>query len=180
MIPWIGFDLDGTLAEYVPGDIWQIGKPIEPMMARLRAHIEQGQLCKIFTARVAATGEINGDGVADDADFAQRQRELIQAWCRQHLGTALAVTATKDFGMLQFYDDRAAGVLTNTGHLMTEVMYALGLRAGKIGQDALLGPVTPALPVPSPTPGGPSRGLDRGTESSTRQSNEESRHHTQT
>lgn len=42
---WIGVDLDGTLAEY---DEWRgidhIGTPIEPMAARVRRWIAQGEL----------------------------------------------------------------------------------------------------------------------------------------
>jgi hypothetical protein len=49
---WIGFDLDGTLAEY--GE-WQgpthIGKPIPSMIVRVKNYLDNGYEVRIMTAR---------------------------------------------------------------------------------------------------------------------------------
>lgn len=118
---WIGVDLDGTLATY-PVPIDQIGEPIKPMVARIKEWWDEGIEVRIVTARVAECGERNADGIADDAAFASSQRKLIQAWCIKHLGFALKVTASKDFGMIQLWDDRAIQVQTNTGLTLLESM----------------------------------------------------------
>jgi hypothetical protein len=39
----------------------------------------------------------------------------IDAWCLEHLGRTLEVTAIKDYGMLQLWDDRCVQVIPNTG-----------------------------------------------------------------
>lgn len=97
---WIGVDLDGTLAEYGG---WQghglIGKPILPMLERVRTWIASGIEVRIFTARA---GEPEAIGP-------------IMEWCVKHIGVALAVTATKDYGMIELWDDRAVQVIPNRG-----------------------------------------------------------------
>lgn len=48
---WIGVALDGILAEYHGWvGIHHIGKPIKPMVDRVRAWILDGKRVKIFTA----------------------------------------------------------------------------------------------------------------------------------
>jgi hypothetical protein len=99
---WIGVDLDGTLAHY---DGWRgvehIGAPVAPMLARVKAWLAEGTTVKIFTARV----------------FGRDEAALrpIQQWCRDHLGQELEVTCTKDFAMIELWDDRAVQVYANTG-----------------------------------------------------------------
>lgn len=101
---WIGVDLDGTLARY---DGWQgelhIGEPIELMAMRVRYWLECGVEVRIFTARIA-TGSLEG-------------RMAIERWCIEHLGRVLPITATKDFAMVELYDDRAWRVESNTGRI---------------------------------------------------------------
>lgn len=114
---WIGVDLDGTLAYY---DGWKgenhIGAPIAPMVARVKEWLAQGVTVKIFTARVGTSGAFSQESQrhADQA-FAEHQVQLIQAWCEQHLGQRLEVTAMKDFAMLELWDDRCVQVQMNTG-----------------------------------------------------------------
>src|SRR4051812_46364736 len=113
---WIGVDLDGTLALYDSKDgIGTIGQPIEPMVKRVTEWLSKGIEVRIFTARVAAQGETNGDEVLDSAAFADTQREMIRDWTLRHVGMALEATATKDFRMMQLWDDRAVQVLSNLG-----------------------------------------------------------------
>lgn len=44
----------------------------------------------------------------------------IERWCEEHIGQKLRITAIKDFLMVKLYDDRAVGVVTNTGQLITQ------------------------------------------------------------
>lgn len=106
---WIGVDLDGTLAYWEPGQEWDgisIGAPIPLMVARVKDWLLHGIEVRIVTARVAG-----GDSRTD----AERQRREIVEWCMKHIGYALPVTASKDFQMIELWDDRAVRVETNTG-----------------------------------------------------------------
>ena len=102
MAGWIGVDLDGTLAQYGG---WvepeRIGQPIAPMVARLKEWLGQGIEVRIFTARAWR---------ADEADIA-----AIQDWSEKHIGIRLDVTCTKDYGMIELWDDRAVRVRVNDG-----------------------------------------------------------------
>lgn len=101
---WIGFDLDGTLAEYEPGQgIGIIGEPIPKMVERLKRHIKQGYEVKIFTARGADPQQV----------------ELIKEWLRTHKLPELEVTDRKDYRMVKAYDDRAVAVEANTGKILS-------------------------------------------------------------
>ena len=105
---WIGVDLDGTLARY---DGWvedpmQIGEPIPLMVDRVKKWLSEGREVRIFTARV---GTQKDDRVIPDVV------EAIENWCLEHIGRKLQVTNLKDFGMLEFWDDRAVRVEKNTG-----------------------------------------------------------------
>lgn len=118
MSGWIGVDLDGTLAVYRGWNGGEIGEPVPAMIARVKEWLADGQEVRVFTARVAASGLVNGQGVADDNGFAESQRQLIGDWCEQHLGQRLKVTATKDLGMVELWDDRAVTVEENTGKVL--------------------------------------------------------------
>lgn len=124
MAGWIGVDLDGTLAQYGG---WQgpdhIGEPIAPMVARVKEWLAAGREVRIFTARVGASGDFVSESQMTDCQrFAEQQRELIQSWCERHLGQRLAVTATKDYGMVELWDDRAVQVIPNTGMTVREFL----------------------------------------------------------
>jgi hypothetical protein len=98
---WIGVDLDGTLAEHSAtannGD--GIGKPIPPMLKRVREWGRQGVEVRIFTARAGSASQVN----------------LIREWLRG-LGLAhLTITNIKDTDMMEHWDDRAVRVQRNTG-----------------------------------------------------------------
>ncbi len=97
---WIGVDLDGTLAFY---DVWRgedhIGEPVPSMAFRVRKWIADGIEVRIFTARATAPSQI----------------PYVEAWCLKHFGVKLKVTATKDFDMVQLWDDRCIRVKPNIG-----------------------------------------------------------------
>ncbi|WP_269581869.1 hypothetical protein [Roseibium sp. Sym1] len=102
MAGWIGVDLDGTLAHYGG---WlgagHIGEPIAPMVERVKEWISKGIEVRIFTARAWR---------ADPEEIS-----FIQDWAERHIGARLAVTCTKDFGMIELWDDRAVRVQANKG-----------------------------------------------------------------
>lgn len=116
MSGWIGVDLDATLAMYDgfkgPG---HIGDPIPVMVDRVKAWLAEGREVRIFTARVGACMVINEQGVQDTNSFAEEARKHIVEWCIKHIGVELPVTATKDFGMVELWDDRCVQVQPNTG-----------------------------------------------------------------
>lgn len=104
---WIGVDLDGTLALY---DHWRgiehIGAPIKLMADRIRAWHLDGREVRIFTARVAVGEPERSQVIA-----------TIKAWLRANDLPDLEVTNVKDFGMIELWDDRAVGVIFNTGRV---------------------------------------------------------------
>jgi hypothetical protein len=98
--PWIGVDLDGTLAHYERWvGIHHIGEPIEPMLLRVKRWVAEGALVKIFTARMCHPG----------AEIP------IQDWLERHGLPRLECTNVKDYGMLTLWDDRAIQVQHNVG-----------------------------------------------------------------
>lgn len=108
---WIGVDLDGTLVEYhgwVDAD--NLGKPIMPMVNRIRAWIAEGEDVRIFTARVWFD-PLNPETI----ESAETARQAIIDFCLEHFDTILPVTHEKDYHMKQLWDDRAVGVEPNTG-----------------------------------------------------------------
>lgn len=96
--PWIGVDLDGTLAQETENPD-EIGEPVEAMMQRVRAWIANGQTVKIFTARASVP----------------RQIDLVKQWLKEHGLPDLEVTNVKDFKMIELWDDRAVQVSKNSG-----------------------------------------------------------------
>lgn len=108
---WIGVDLDGTLAYY---DRWRgighIGPPVPAMRSRVIAWCESGHRVKIFTARVARAEPEAGEVAV-----------MIQDWL-EHFGMPrLEVTAVKDMHCVAIWDDRAVGVVPNTGMPVAEL-----------------------------------------------------------
>lgn len=111
---WVGFDLDGTLAENFNGYVGSIGQPIAPMVSLLKQCLEAGLKVKIVTARVGNSHLENEQGI-DNEEFCAHQRAMIEAWCEEHIGQKLEVTATKDFRMAILFDDRCVQIEPNTG-----------------------------------------------------------------
>ncbi len=100
--PWIAVDFDGTLSKHA-GSIDRCGDPIPEMVERVKRWLAEGRLVKILTARVSVPEEAVG------------QRLMVQGWCYQHIGTALEVTCSKDYSMIELWDDRAVSVERDTG-----------------------------------------------------------------
>lgn len=108
--PWVGVDLDGTLAQYdAHFTAGSIGAPIPAMVRRVRWWLANRIDVRIVTARVAHTEE------------PERSYRIAQigAWCAQHLGEVLPVTNTKDYAMIELFDDRVVAVEANTGRVLS-------------------------------------------------------------
>lgn len=119
---WIGVDFDGTLATYgkeLGVRYPELGEPVPRMVRRVRAWLADGLEVRIVTARVSSSGNDGGEG--NPPDTVENQRARIQAWCLRHLGRLLPVTAEKDGGMLELWDDRAVRVNRNTGTLASSL-----------------------------------------------------------
>jgi len=99
----IACDFDKTLSFYVDG-MKELGKPLTPMLRRIKAHLAKGDDVEIFTARASSAAEIG----------------RIQDWTEKHLGVRLPVTNVKKSHFTRYYDDRAEGVVPNTGRLHRE------------------------------------------------------------
>lgn len=109
---WVGFDLDGTLAELtVWGGADCIGKPIPNMVEKVKKLLSQGVPVKILTARVASN--------SSDKDIAQK---AIEKWTEANIGVKLPVTSEKDYLMIHCYDDRCTQVVMNTGVCVMDVL----------------------------------------------------------
>jgi hypothetical protein len=101
---WIGVDLDGTLAEYHGWKgIAHIGAPVPAMVERVRFWLSQGVEVRIFTARVCTWAD------------RRQARRVIGEWCQTHGLPRLAITNTKDYDMIELWDDRAVRVEKNQG-----------------------------------------------------------------
>ncbi|MFA5169841.1 MAG: hypothetical protein WC420_03890 [Candidatus Paceibacterota bacterium] len=110
---WIGVDLDGTLAEYSG---WQgenhIGKPIPLMVDRVKQWISEGKEVKIFTARAYNPQEV---GFHIEPMSKRECLKTIEKWCIKHIGKALPIVCTKDYEMIELWDDRCVQVIPNKG-----------------------------------------------------------------
>ena len=104
---WVGFDLDGTLAEYAS---WSedIGKPVPEVIARLKKHLAEGDEVRILTAR--------GSYGTEDR---WKQLRKIHDWLLEHVGKDLEVTDRKDPKMKFLYDDRVIRV--DEGEIYDEI-----------------------------------------------------------
>lgn len=118
---WIGVDLDGTLAVY---DGWNgpehIGEPVPEMLTRVLAWLRDGIDVRIFTARIYPLPPAFPDRPVPVQE-GERESEAFRSlcaigdWCEKHVGRRLPVTSTKDYGMIELWDDRAVQVIPNTG-----------------------------------------------------------------
>jgi hypothetical protein len=112
--PWIAVDLDGTVAIWERWVRWDhIGKPIPKMVERIRGWIAAGKKVKIFTARVAFDEDVCS--ISGERFSREDMQEVIWRWTLKHIGTPLESTATKDFAAEEIWDDKAIGVVANTG-----------------------------------------------------------------
>lgn len=98
--PWVGIDLDGTLA--YAGDSYNpkvVGDPVPSMMELIAKLKAKGKTVKIFTARASDPEHI----------------PVVEAWLEEQGLGGLEVTNIKDPGLRLIIDDRAVGVRRNKG-----------------------------------------------------------------
>ena len=104
--PWVGVDLDGTLAIWDnQSSLRRIGKPVPGMLEFVKRMLKTGIQVKIFTARA-------GD---------PRQVAMIKKWLVANGLPVLDVTNVKDYNMQTLYDDRCVQVERNTGRIISEI-----------------------------------------------------------
>ena len=102
----IGVDLDGTLALYDGyAGAYHIGEPVPDMLKRVKWWVENKIEIKIFTARAAHPEQHPG----------------IKAWCVKYIGVELEITNTKDWTMIELWDDRCVSIEPNTGRILSVV-----------------------------------------------------------
>jgi 8-oxo-dGTP pyrophosphatase MutT (NUDIX family)/GNAT superfamily N-acetyltransferase len=103
--PWIGVDLDDTIAVALDdySDPTKIGEPIMEMVEKVRTALKNGETIKVFTARMA------------DKENAEKIRAAIGDWTEEFVGTRLDATNEKDPGMVEHWDDKARQVEPGTG-----------------------------------------------------------------
>lgn len=130
---WIGVDLDGTLAYYGGWNAGEIGEPVPEMQSRVKQWLEDGVEVRIMTARVGNSGLVNVEGQCDSGSFVDEQRHLVEAWCEKRLGQKLKVTATKDFGMIELWDDKARRVIPNIGKSIEDHLAGIVRNGGSFG-----------------------------------------------
>jgi hypothetical protein len=104
-VPWVGVDLDATLAMDYEGefDPLKIGAPIPTMVEKVKSAIAAGATVKIFTARMA------------DKENADAIRKAIGDWTEEHVGTRLDATNEKDPGCTMIVDNIARQAIADTG-----------------------------------------------------------------
>ena len=101
--PWIGVDLDGTLALYGHWHgVDHIGDPVPKVVNLVKLLINQGHTVKVFTARAA-----NGPEAILP----------IVEWTKKHIGIALDVTNIKTPGCILMIDDRSTHCTFNSGYV---------------------------------------------------------------
>jgi hypothetical protein len=109
---WIGVDFDGTLAYSVPNrtDAYVLGEPIPAMIYRVQDWLSKGYTVKLLTARM---NKQSSTGITRDVG---KMKLLLEEWCIKHVGKALECTNAKDGWMEVLWDDRAVGVVPDTGN----------------------------------------------------------------
>jgi tRNA A-37 threonylcarbamoyl transferase component Bud32 len=120
--PWIGFDLDGVLAnDSNMSASCEIGPPIQKTIDKIKQLRREGKQVKIITSRVdgnvsaRSKEELNENAVID----LPKVIADIERWCLQNIGEVLLITDAKDCGMQLLYDDKVVRVNANTGELCT-------------------------------------------------------------
>lgn len=116
---WIGVDLDGTLFTYDTWTAWNVfGRPIWPMIDRVKKWVADGKRVKILTARVAGT--VDHCFVTKERVTTAMMTQAIQDLLEVVGLPRLEVTCRKDHLMKELWDDRCVQVVPNTGRTIAE------------------------------------------------------------
>jgi hypothetical protein len=107
----IAVDLDGTLAEYHGWKgIDHIGSPIPAMVEKVHKAASAGHQIYIFTARLADESKVDKTSI----------EKYIWQWLKIHNIPCNGITCIKHKFFKEFWDDRAKGVVPNTGEFLHE------------------------------------------------------------
>ena len=124
---WIGVDLDGVLAIWHQRYLPDLGPPIPLMIARVNRWLAEGMDVRIFTARVQPSpdepdwwAECHRLGFPTAEAWVTGQRDRIDAFCEEHFGRRLPITAAKDWKLIEVWDDRCVQMEVNTGRPLLE------------------------------------------------------------
>lgn len=132
--PWIGVDLDGTLARYPENDRglpWnQFGDPVARMLTRVQTWVAKGKEVWIVTARVfpyipgverhSLPWPTQICLITGETFTVPHMVDAVQDWTLKHVGKRLPVTCAKDYQMVELWDDRAVQVVPNQGRTLAE------------------------------------------------------------
>ncbi len=104
--PWVGVDLDGTLARWDENlSRNRVGEPVLIMLSFVKRMVNDGIRVKIFTARASDPSQVT----------------TIRKWLKKNgLPSSMEITNIKDYGMERLYDDRSIQVERNTGRIITD------------------------------------------------------------
>ena len=130
---WIGVDFDGTMAYHFGWTPWnELGRPIKAMVDRVQQWIAEGKDVRIFTARVGSDEDEEICLVTGQKFTRNDMFKILYAWCQEHIGVVIPVTAKKDKFMVELWDDRAVQVVPNTGITLADELAAIkSAEAGK-------------------------------------------------
>lgn len=125
---WIAVDMDGTLFEYTEWTKWnEFGKPIELMAARVKLWVSQGKDVRIFTARMPLPHEqeIEQTCYRTGEKFnGVMMKKAIADHTEKHLGFRMRAQCYKDLYTIEIWDDRAIGVIANSGMTLVDAALA--------------------------------------------------------
>jgi hypothetical protein len=119
---WIAVDLDGTLAEYHGWTKWnEFGKPISAMVERIKGWLAEGKDVRIFTARINWDEKSVNKCYKTGETFTNvDMKYAIANYTEQHIGQRLRAQCYKDLHCIEIWDDRAVGVVANTGQTLVD------------------------------------------------------------
>lgn len=131
---YYGVDWDGTCVEYHGWTKWnEFGKPIPKMVERVRGWLADGDEVRIITARVSHDDNVKGTCKKSGETFTNVQmKHAIASECERIFGQRLRVQAYKCYRMAELWDDRAVGLVANTGETLVDAALAEAVaRQGK-------------------------------------------------
>lgn len=125
---WIGVDMDGTLFTYTEWTSWDtFGTLIKPMGDRVLQWISERKDVRIFTARMPLPHEqeIEQTCYKTGQKFnGVMMKKAIADHTERHLGVRLRAQCYKDLHCIEIWDDRAIGVVANTGQTLVDAAVA--------------------------------------------------------
>jgi hypothetical protein len=119
----IAVDLDGTIVTWSQWVKWNhFGKPILPMVDRIRNWLADGHEVWIFTARMyePVPGSRHTCKTSGEMFTTHDMANAIGDLTEKVVGTRLPATCQKHWDFDEFWDDKAVQVLSNTGRTLAE------------------------------------------------------------